>query len=470
MDRIVVGVDIGTTKIACFIGKRGSSPNKVKILGFGRCASNGVRYGVVENLHETSESIRKAIEEASEKANVTVEEVYIGVAGMHIHSYPMEANIAIPENEFQIISKEDIEHLTHTLRDTATTQDGEEIIHIFPQSYSVDGQELSPDISPVGVCGKVLKGTFNVVTGNCKEIRKLINSVTMAGYKVKDVILEPVASAYAVLNESDIRDGVALVDIGGGTTDIAVLMDDNVRYTSVLAVAGKIITNDISKECQIVPKYAEKLKVQFGSCLPSAVDANTHISIPFSHGQPPREINLRTLAEIIKPRVELIFDLVTSELVDSKYIGHLVNGIALTGGGANMANIQEIAMMRTGVHCHIGRPSIHLEPIDDNKDHVLQMKTYDDTMYATSIGLVIYGLSQEEHDEAAKAKETAKTSGQQPAMEERPRETSTTTLDEITPKAETAPSDEDKGNPKQGGFRKTFRDWINKTFIAPMDE
>lgn len=463
MDRIVVGLDIGTTKIACFIGRRGKNPKKVQILGFGACASNGVRYGVVESLDETAKSIKKAVEDASMMANVDVTEVYIGVAGMHIHSSPQEASIPIPPNEFQTISKNDIENLTNVLKSTATIDDAEEIIHIFPQTFYVDGRELSPEISPVGVSGKVLKGTFNVVTGNCKEIRKLVNSVAMAGYEVKDIILEPVASAYAVLNENDIHDGVALVDIGGGTTDIAVLMDDSVRFTSVLAIAGRVITNDISKECQIIPKYAEKLKVGHGTCLPSAADPNIHISIPQSHGQPAREISLRTLAEIIKPRVSMIFDLVTAELKDSNFIGHLINGIALTGGGANMQNIRDIAMLHTGVHCHIGKPDLHLEPIDDGNDAQLQMRTYSNSMYATSIGLVIYGLMEEEREEALRKQAEAADSK---VAEE-----------EALPEEKQKP-EENTNNPNNPGpipdpkprFYDDFKKWIKRTFIEPIDE
>ncbi len=395
-EQIVVGLDIGTTKIACFIGMRGSTPDKIKILGYGRCPSNGVRFGIVENLDVTAKAIKKAIDEASDMANVEVKGVYIGVAGQHIRTDSMEAAINIPENQYQLIHQEDIVRLEEHLRKTAIIPEGHEIIHIFAQAYCVDGTMLSNDISPVGVSGNVLKGIFNVVTGNSNEIRKLIQSVQIAGYEVKDIILEPVASSYAVLNQADRTDGIALVDIGGGTTDIAVLKDDTIRFSSVIAMAGNVVTNDIVANFKIVPRLAEKIKTTLGSCLPSNVNEQSWVGIPTSHGQPRQEINLHTLAEIIKPRIETIFGLVALDLENSHNLDNLVNGIALTGGGANMKDIRDLAAFVTGVHCHIGKPDVHLEPMDDSEEQKNRMNEYNNPMYATGIGLVIHGLRFEE--------------------------------------------------------------------------
>ncbi|MBQ4377449.1 MAG: cell division protein FtsA [Bacteroidales bacterium] len=395
-EKIVVGLDIGTTKIACFIGMRGSKPDKIKILGASRCPSNGVRYGVVENLQVTAEAIKKAVEDASEKANVTVEEVYIGVAGQHIRTASMESTIDINANEYQLIQDEDLVRLTEQLKRTATIPDGHQIIHIFPQSYSVDGSMLSTDISPVGVSGRVLKGTFNVVSGNSNEIRKLIHSVQLAGYTVKDIILEPVASSYAVLNESDRIDGVALVDIGGGTTDIAVMRDDTIRFSSVIPMAGNVVTNDIAANFKIVPRLAEQLKTKFGSCLPANAKTNSYVCIAGPHGSAGLEVNLHTLAEIIKPRIETIFGMVALDLENSNNLNNLVNGIALTGGGANMKDVRDLAALVTGIHCHIGTPDVHLEPLDNTEEQMKRMEEYNNPMFSTGIGLVIHGLNYEE--------------------------------------------------------------------------
>ena len=416
-EQIVVGLDIGTTKIACFIGMRGSTPDKIKILGHGRCPSNGVRFGVVENLDVTAKAIKNAIEQASDMANVEVKDVYIGVAGQHIRTDSMEATINIPENQYQLIHEEDIARLEKHLRETATITEGHEIIHIFAQSYCVDGTTLSNDISPVGVSGKVLKGTFNVVTGNSNEIRKLIQSVQIAGYNVKDIILEPVASSYAVLSQSDRTDGIALVDIGGGTTDIAVLRDDTIRFSSVIAMAGNVVTNDIVANFKIVPRLAEKIKTTLGSCLPSNVNEQSWVGIPTSHGQPRQEINLHTLAEIIKPRIETIFGLVALDLENSHNLDNLVNGIALTGGGANMKDIRDLAAFVTGVHCHIGKPDVHLEPVDDSEEQKNRMNEYNNPMYATGIGLLIHGLKYEEELAQSQKKNEAE-KAETPAQEE----------------------------------------------------
>ncbi|MBQ7279483.1 MAG: cell division protein FtsA [Bacteroidales bacterium] len=482
-EKIVVGLDIGTTKIACFIGKRGSRRDKIKILGFGRSDSNGVRSGVVENLQNTAESIKKAVQAAEDQAGIAVSEVYIGVAGYHIQTKSMEASIPVPQNEFQIVSQSDIDTLTQTLRDTATTEEGEDIIHIFPQTYSVDGRKLANDIPPVGVSGHVLKGTFNVIIGKRNEIKKLVDTVRMAGYSVAGIVLEPVASSYAVLNENDIADGVALVDIGGGTTDIAVLYDNMVRYTLVISMAGDSITTDISSNCGIVRQKAEVLKKRFGECLPSEVNPNTVVSIPYNYGQPAREISQRTLAEIIKNRVEIILGLVSMELDNSQMMTRIRNnGIALTGGGANMKNIQELAMLVTGVHCHIGTPGVHLEPADNTDVQVQNMNTYNDTMYATGIGLVIYGLNCEEEKEAAK--EEAQTTEEENIVEDTPKEDTPiedTPVEPVSPIINDIPEEEKPVEPaiteKPKNKKKRFRglldpvnDWLTKTLFEGNDD
>ncbi len=382
---IIVGLDIGTTKIACFIGKR-SENGKVKILGYGKSPSKGVERGVVKNIKSTSESITKAVEEASEKAGITVREVYVGIAGQHIKSVQSMGSIMIP-HEHQIIEQEDVDRLIEDQRNIMLGP-GEEIIHIFPQNYVVDGEELSPDVDPVGVAGKQLKSNFHIVTGNTMNLLNIHSSVERAGLVTKGVVLEPIASALAVLDQADKDAGVALVDIGGGTTDIAIFHEGIIRHTSVLPLAGNAITFDVKEGCKILKNQAETLKTRFGSCLPQNVSENDIISIPGIRNQQAREISMRTLAGIIKTRTVTILEQVDYEIKQSHLDKHLIAGIVLTGGGAQLRHIKELTEFTTGIDTRIGLPNEHLEK---NSDPELT-----NTMYATGIGLVLYGLEKEE--------------------------------------------------------------------------
>ena len=383
---IIVGLDIGTTKIACFIGKRGEN-GKVIILGYGKCPSTGVARGVVKNIKSTSESISKAVEEASEKAGITVREVYVGIAGQHIKSTQSMGSIVIP-NEHQFIEQEDVNRLIDEQRNILLGP-GEEIIHIFPQNYVVDGEELSPDVDPVGVAGKQLKSNFHIVTGNTMNLLNIHSSVERAGLVIKGVVLEPIASALAVLDNADKDAGVALVDIGGGTTDIAIFHEGIIRHTSVLALAGNAITFDVKEGCKILKNQAETLKTRFGSCLPQNVSENDIISIPGIRNQQAREISMRTLAGIIKARTVTILEQVDYEIKQSHLDKHLIAGIVLTGGGAQLRHIKELTEFTTGIDTRIGLPNEHLDKSSDPE--------LSNTMYATGIGLVLYGLEHEEN-------------------------------------------------------------------------
>lgn len=382
---IIVGLDIGTTKIACFIGRRNEN-GKIAILGYGKAPSKGVERGVVKNIKSTSESIVKAVEEASEKAGVTVREVYVGIAGQHIKSTQSMGSIIIPQDH-KIILQEDVDRLIEDQRNIALGP-GEEIIHIFPQNYVVDGEELSSDVEPVGVAGKQLKSNFHIVTGNTMNLLNIHDSVERAGLITKGVVLEPIASALAVLDDADKDAGVALVDIGGGTTDIAIFHEGIIRHTSVLPLAGNAITFDIKEGCKILKNQAETLKTRFGSCLPQNVSENDIISIPGIRNQPAREISMRTLATIIKARTETILEQVDFEIKQSGLDKHLIAGIVLTGGGAQLRHIKELTEFITGIDTRIGLPDEHLEK-DSDAD-------LSNTMYATGIGLVLYGLEREE--------------------------------------------------------------------------
>lgn len=388
-NQIIVGLDIGTTKIACFVGQRDDTSRKVKILGFGKTESVGVAHGVVKNILSTADSIKRAVNQAANQADVDIEEVYVGIAGQHIKSMQNQGSIMIP-GDHKYITAEDVVRL-ETDQKQIMLSPGEQIIHIFPQSYIVDGEPLNQDISPVGVAGKNLKGNFHIVTGNTVNITNIRDAVRLAGLHIKGVVLEPIASAYAVLDDRDRAAGVTLVDIGGGTTDIAVFQDGVIRHTSVLPVAGNAITNDIKEGCNIMGPQAETLKTRFGSCLPSEVSEDDIVSIPGIREQPAREIALHTLAGIIKARTESILEQVSYEIGQSGFDRKLIAGVVLTGGGAHLRCIREFASYITGKETRIGIPDEHLA--DDTPKELLH------PMYATGIGLVLYGIQETENQE-----------------------------------------------------------------------
>ena len=353
-NEIIVGLDIGTTKIACFVGMRGES-GKVKILGFGKTDSKGVEHGVVKSVTETADSIRRAVAEAADQADVDIEEVYVGIAGQHIKSRPSHGSVMIPPDH-RLIEQEDVDRLIAEQYNTLL-EPGEEIIHIFPQQYIVDREPLSREIYPVGVPGKTLEANFHMVTANVQNLQYIKYAVQDAGLKIKDVVLEPVASAKAVLDDSDRDAGVAMVDIGGGTTDIAIFHDGIIRHTSVLPLAGNAITNDIREGCNILKKQAESLKVKFGSCLVQAVSENDVISIPGIRSQAPREIYVKTLAGIINARTKMILEQVDYEIKLSGFDKKLIAGVTLTGGGAQLKNIKELCELITTTDTSIGIPN-----------------------------------------------------------------------------------------------------------------
>ncbi|MBR1799017.1 MAG: cell division protein FtsA [Bacteroidales bacterium] len=384
---IIVGLDIGTTKIACFVGMRGEN-NKVKILGFGRTESIGVENGVVRSITGTAESIKHAVEQAADQANVNIDEVWVGIAGQHIKSRPSQGSVQIPP-EHQLIEESDVERLINEQFNTALPA-GEEIIHIFPQLYVVDNEPLSREIPPVGVQGKTLVGHFHMVTGNVTNLQHIRLAVERAGLHIKGVVLEPIASALAVLSDSEKEAGVALVDIGGGTTDIAIFHDGIIRHTSVLPLAGNAITNDIREECNILKRQAEGLKVKFGSCLTQAVSANDVVSVPGMRNQAPREIYVKTLANIINARTKMILEQVDYEIQLSGLHEKLIAGVVLTGGGAQLRHIKDLCELISTISTRTGTPDEHLTPDSTDNGELAH------PMYATGIGLLLYGLEQSE--------------------------------------------------------------------------
>ncbi|MBR5028634.1 MAG: cell division protein FtsA, partial [Bacteroidales bacterium] len=326
--QIVVGLDIGTTKIACLIGvKDENKPGKIKIIGHGKVASVGVVHGMVKSIPKASDSIKHAVALAAEEAKCSVTEVFVGIAGQHIKTKKNRGQVSIPEGQ-DFIMESDVNRLiedqTHVM-----LAPGDKIIHIFPQAFFVDEEEVE-NHDPLGYSGNQLAADFNIVTGNETNIKNILLSVKLAGLTVKGIVLEPIASSMAVLTRDDLEAGVALVDIGGGTTDIAIFDNGVINHTHVIPVAGKTITEDIKNGCSVLSETAERLKVQFGSCMPESVD-DAVVTFPGYRGNPEREIELRTLANIIKHRTSDIIDLVNLEIVQTGLQKHLVAGIVLTG-------------------------------------------------------------------------------------------------------------------------------------------
>lgn len=451
-NEIIVGLDIGTTKIACFIGQRGEN-GKVKILGYSKTESLGVERGVVRNIKLTSDSIRKAVMAASDMAGVDVDEVYVGIAGQHIKSVRGQGSIMVP-SEHKYIEQEDVDRLIEDQRHIML-RPGEEIIHVFPQTYSVDGEELGNDLDPVGVAGNKLEGTFHIVTGNTTNLQNIHQSVTLADLKVKGVVLEPIASSYAVLDDGDREAGVALVDIGGGTTDIAIFYEGIIRHTAVLPLAGNAITNDIKEGCMIMRPQAEALKTRFGSCLPQNVNADDIISIPGIRNQPPREISMKTLAGIIKARTENILEQVAYEIGQSGFDKRLIGGVVLTGGGARLKHIKELSEFITSTDSRIGLPDEHLDR--ETPDELIH------PMFSTGIGLVLYGIEQSELEQARNGvREDSKTEyAPLPTPDSQPVDT--------TPKAPEPEPAEEPRKKKKRLFDKSFSEYFNRIFKEDID-
>lgn len=469
MNKYIVGLDIGTTKIACFIGERAQN-NKIRIVGFGKTESLGVDRGMVRNITDAAKSIRRAVEAASNMAKYEVTEVYVGIAGQHIKSRQNQGTIMISE-EHPRISQSDIDRLIadqhHVMLNPV-----EEIIHVFPQEFEVDGEPLGFGIEPVGMNGKQLKANFHVVTGDVSSIRNIRDAVYDAGLKIKGVVLEPVASSYAVLDERDRDAGVALVDIGGGTTDIAVFQDRIIRHTSVLPLAGSVVTSDIKAKCKILRDQAESLKVKFGTCLPNSVNQDDIIAIPMSHDREPREISVRTLAEIIRGRMKMLYEQVDLEITLSQYREQLINGVVLTGGGSNLDGMREYGEMMLGLDCRIGKPDMHI----DTQSSVT-FEDFSHPMYATGIGLVIYGILEAE-DEAemaqAQAQQSAAPAPEQTAEPEVEEPQNQGSAEDETKPARKSPFGRKSKEPKQpkrpkanDGFAGSFNRMMNKFFSDP---
>jgi cell division protein FtsA len=380
-DIIIVGLDIGTTKIAAIVGRRNEF-GKIEILGSGRAESIGVKRGVVSNIESTVQSIKKAIEEAELKSNVKIDFVNVGIAGAHIKSL-QHRGIIIRKNIDSEISQKDVDDLLESMRNLNMSP-GEEIIDVIPQEYIVDGE---PGIrQPVGMLGNSLEANFHIIIGQTTAAKNIYKCVRKSEIDIVDLILEPIASAKAVLGDEEKEAGVALVDIGGGTTDVAIFHDGIIRHTAVIPFGGDIVTEDVKEGCSIIKKHAEELKVKFGSALSSENKEEEVVAIPGLRGRPPKEITLKNLASIIQARVEEIIEHVYFEIKNSGYENKLIAGIVLTGGGSLLKHIAQLTEFMTGMDTRIGYPNEHLAE-GTSPEHA-------SPTYATGIGLVIEGFER----------------------------------------------------------------------------
>ena len=387
--KIIVGLDIGTTKVACIVGRK-SENGKIEILGYGRTVSTGVRRGVVTNIFDTVEAIKTAVKQASDQSGVEINRVSVGIAGQHIKSL-QHRGVLMRDNHETEISEAELERLRNDTFKINMTP-GEEIIDVIRQDTYVDGELAG---NPVGMLGSKIEANFHVIIGQTSAAKNIVKCIQSAGLDMDYMILEPIASAQAVLDDEEKDAGVVLVDIGGGTTDIAIFKDKKIQHTAVIPFGGNIITEDICSGCSIIKHYAEEVKVKFGSALASENRDDEVVSIPGIRGREPKEISFKNLAHIIQARLEEIFELVNYEIQKAKTDNQLIAGIVLTGGGAMMKHIQQLAEFKTGLEVRIGYPNEHLNQTE--------MKEMSSPMYSTGIGIVIETIARMEHDEYLKA-------------------------------------------------------------------
>jgi cell division protein FtsA len=398
---IIVGLDIGTTKIACLVGRR-TEHGKIEILGMGKSESVGVTRGVVSNIEKTVQSIRSAVEEAEIRSGVDINIVNVGIAGQHIKSLQHRGMITRDSIEDEI-DRSDVDQLIEDMY-KLVMMPGEDIIHVLPQDYIVDREPSIKD--PIGMSGIQLEGNFHIITGQIAAAKNIYKCINRAGLEVADLILEPLASSSSVLSEEEKEAGVVLVDIGGGTTDIAIFQDGIIRHTAVIPFGGNIITEDIKEGCTIMHRQAELLKVKFGAALPSTKQENEIVCIPGLRGRDPKEITVKNLSSIINARMSEIIEHVYYEIKNSGFEKKLIGGIVVTGGGSQLKHITQLFEYVAGMDARIGYPNEHL-----SSNTNLSVTS---PLFATGVGLVIQGYEKFDSlitKEQAARNHTTKTKG-----------------------------------------------------------
>ncbi|NAS14028.1 cell division protein FtsA [Poritiphilus flavus] len=392
-----VGLDIGTTKIVAIIGKE-NEYGKIEVLGIGRSKSLGVHRGVVNNITQTIKSIQQAVEMAEGNSGLKISSVVVGIAGQHIRSLQHSDYITRANSE-EVINEDDLDKLCNQVYKLVMLP-GEEIIHVLPQEYKVDGQaEIK---QPIGMYGGRLEANFHVVVGQVSSIKNIGRCIKSAGLDLGNITLEPLASSDAVLSQEEKEAGVALIDIGGGTTDLAIFKDGIIRHTAVIPFGGNVITEDIKEGCSIIEKQAELLKMKFGSAWPGENKDNEIVSIPGLRGREPKEITLKNLSKIIHARV---VEIVEQVYVEIKNYGHeeqkkkLIAGIVLTGGGSQLKHLKQLVEYITGMDTRIGYPNEHLAGDSD-----VEIAS---PMYATAVGLLMNAIENKHKQKQLEEEELA---------------------------------------------------------------
>tara|TARA_B100001115_G_C15817496_1_gene406053 strand:- start:274 stop:1596 length:1323 start_codon:yes stop_codon:yes gene_type:complete len=383
---ISVGLDIGTTKIVAMVGIK-NKYDKLEVIGLGRSKSLGVHRGVVNNITQTIQSIQNAVSQAEIESESPIEDVVVGIAGQHIRSL-QHSDYITRDNSDEVINEDDIEKLISQVYKLVMLP-GEEIIHVLPQEFKVDGQAEIKE--PIGMYGGRLEANFHVVVGQVSSIRNIGRCIKSAGLKMKNITLEPLASSQAVLSLEEKEAGVALIDIGGGTTDLAIFKDGIIRHTAVIPFGGNVITDDIKEGCSIIEKQAELLKVKFGSAWPGENKDTEIVSIPGLQGREPKEISLKTLSKIINARV---VEIIEHTFLEIKNYGHedqkkkLIAGVVLTGGGSQLRHLKQLVEYITGMDTRIGYPNEHLS---------VETKKFENSpILSTVVGLLMNSIESSE--------------------------------------------------------------------------
>ncbi len=378
-EQYVAAIDIGTTKIVAIVGKKNGN-GKIEILGLSKAPSRGVKRGVVLNIEETVTAIQTTVEDVQKRSGILFSEVFVGIAGQHIKSMKNRGYI-MREAYDDEIQKEEVFKLIEDMH-KIHIEIGEEIIHVIPQNFIVDNETGVK--SPIGMCGRRLEANFHIVIGQVAAAKNIEKCIRKANLTVKDMILEPLASSDAVLTDDEKEAGVVLVDIGGGTTDVAVYYDNIIRHTAVIPFGGNVVTKDIKEGCAILQRHAEQLKIQYGSALGDIAPEDKVVSIPGISGREPKEISFKSLAYIIQSRMEEIIDAVNFEIQNSGYADKLAAGVVITGGGAMLKHLPQLMKFKTAMDVRIGLPNEHLAGSAKNE--------INQPMYATSVGLIMRGF------------------------------------------------------------------------------
>ena len=405
----IVGLDIGTTKICVLVGRK-NEHGKIEIVGEGKADSLGVMRGVVANIDKTVDAIKKAVKEAEDSSGVEIKYVYVGIAGQHIRSMQHRGQMMRGYSETEI-TEADVKQMIVDMRRLAVPA-GDRIIDVLPQEFIVDNETGITE--PIGMCGAKLEADFHIITGQVSAIQNIRKCVEKAGLELVEMFLEPHASSAAVLSDEEKEAGVALIDIGGGTSDIAIFHNEIIRHTAVVPFGGNIITEDIKEGCQVMRAHAELLKVRFGSALEQETQENQVVSIPGLRGREPREISVRNLSRIIQARMEEVIEMLDAEILSSTFKHKLIGGVVLTGGGSYLKHLVQLVQFKTGMDARIGLPTEHLAPVKiDKLKH---------PMYSTCLGLILKGIEdfemKEKEQMADLAKRKAALLTQQPQVKE----------------------------------------------------